>query len=148
RSAVRRLGSRLVAAGRETEARHAEAMAAARTRLDEILEGIDPVVWSCDTSGRLVFVSRRAQAVFGQAIGTMLDWPDRFVGSVDAADRERVLADWLRWNRSQAFEVEYRCRHPDGSLRWIRDRARLMTDETGHQWIDGTSTDVTRTKAA
>ncbi|QSX31754.1 PAS domain S-box protein [Shewanella cyperi] len=49
----------------------------------------------------------------------------------------------------QAFEVEYRIHHRDGSVRWIHEKGKASYDEEGRPlWFDGSLNDVTDRKLA
>jgi PAS domain S-box-containing protein len=49
----------------------------------------------------------------------------------------------------QPFELEYRVRHADGTIRWIRDRGQPHRDHVdGEMWIDGVLFDITGHKEA
>ncbi|MFV0448213.1 MAG: PAS domain S-box protein [Vibrio sp.] len=49
----------------------------------------------------------------------------------------------------KTFEIEYRIRHRDRSIRWIHERGRATYSEDGkHAWVDGSIDDVTQRKLA
>lgn len=50
--------------------------------------------------------------------------------------------------QNEAYHIEYRIHHRNGSIRWVAESARGVTDEQGKvQWIDGVMLDITETKA-
>ena len=71
-------------------------------------------------------------------------------GVFHAEDQERA---WARWRRSlatgEAYQIEYRLRHVDGTYRWVLGRALPMRDADGTitRWF-GTCTDIHEQKLA
>ncbi|WHF56400.1 PAS domain S-box protein [Shewanella xiamenensis] len=56
---------------------------------------------------------------------------------------ERALA------QQETFEVEYRIRHRDGSIRWVHEKGKASYSEEGLPlWFDGSIDDVTESKLA
>lgn len=49
-------------------------------------------------------------------------------------DRERLAqsSQAVVANHAPSFEMEYRVRRPDGQIRWIFGRGRVIRDTTGH----------------
>jgi PAS domain S-box-containing protein len=46
--------------------------------------------------------------------------------------------------RDEVFDLTYRVRHADGSVRWVQDRGQGISGEDGRlQWLDGSILDVT-----
>ena len=66
-------------------------------------------------------------------------------------DRERVLAGFREAldGGTDAYEIEYRILRPDGELRWIFGRGRIVRDEQGNpRRYSGVDLDITERKAA
>ena len=66
-------------------------------------------------------------------------------------DRERVLSGFRKAleDGSDAYEIEYRIVRPDGSLRWIVGRGRVVRDRAGKpSRYSGIDLDITDRKAA
>ena len=108
-------------------------------------------VWSIDLRSGLV----RATAQFFRIMGlepTRQPIPvDRIRALRHPDDRERVLAGFreaLEGGRD-AYEIEYRILRPDGKLRWIFGRGRVVRDEAGEpSSYSGVDIDITDRKAA
>ena len=108
-------------------------------------------VWSIDlTSGLL-----RATAQFFRIMGlepTTEPIPMDVVRALrHPDDRERVLAGFREAlaGRADSYEIEYRIIRPDGSLRWIFGRGRIVRDRHGHPIrYSGIDLDITDRKAA
>jgi PAS domain S-box-containing protein len=76
-----------------------------------------------------------------------LDWPNGlWYQSVHADDRAAFRAAWRRLEHGEAFDIEYRLIHADGSVRRVKNRALpategsvasgLITDITDHRRAD------------
>ena len=110
----------------------AEAERNERRRRDELLEGIDGIVWEAHPLPFVVCaVAGRTDDILGfppEALSSPGAWLDR----VPATDRARVAA------RSQAaieagrdHELSYRIVASDGAVRHVRDRVTVETDAEG-----------------
>lgn len=70
--------------------------------------------------------------------------PEAFIEWVFPDDRESVTEAFERLRKGQTVDQEYRIVRPDGSIRWIWDRAIPVTDEVGDLVrVIGVSRDVT-----
>src|SRR5581483_3210721 len=108
-------------------------------------------VWSIDLASDRV----RGTAQFFRIMGLPpTDEPipcDRVRALRHPEDRERVLAGFrevLEGGRD-VYEMEYRIVRPDGQLRWIFGRGRVVRDEAGRPTrYSGVDLDITDRKAA
>ncbi len=115
--------------------------------------GVNQGVWDWDLASDTVFMSARAQALFGLQTGEQRrprhDWIAQWTYHPD--DRERVrhaLSEYLR-GAARSFEVEYRLRHADGQWRWYHDRGVALRDERGRPYrMAGSIEDITDRKQA
>jgi PAS domain S-box-containing protein len=91
----------------------------------------------------------------------LLGWPRERGIDFEAVARDRIHEDdrerlrTLQENASRRpgpYEIEYRVRHGDGGLRWLRDRGEVLgpiNPATGLAWhVRGTLTDITDLKTA
>ena len=88
------------------------------------------------------------RALFGLAPGTRFDQAT-WLSCLYADDRDRVLAEFIRLaHEGGTTDVEYRVRHRDGRLRWVRTRARSAAtcELTGPAF--GVTTDITEQREA
>lgn len=83
--------------------------------------------------------------------------PERFLSGdlsysqlIHPEDRDKVataIAEAIA--RRSAYSIEYRIKATDGFTRWVNERGRVTTDETGRsRWLDGLVLDITERKAA
>jgi PAS domain S-box-containing protein len=73
-----------------------------------------------------------------------------WVSMIHPDDRDRVLAEDARTDLTmEPFSVEYRMRHADGRIVWVRDEAEVVRDEHGDpRFWSGVMFDITSLKRA
>lgn len=126
-----------------------KAMHESELRFRQLAEHIHDVFWLLDAATeRVLYVSPRYETVWGRS-GKLLDSPAGWFDTVYPEDRAKV-AGCVELRRSTGrFDVEYRIVRPDGTIRWVHDRAYPIFDENGVlSRIAGVATDVTERKQA
>src|SRR5690606_23635976 len=109
-------------------ARKAAEEAATDFRL--MAETIRQVFWVADAAGAVVYVSPAAEAVWGRPPEEILQ--NRWLDTVAPEDRARVAELYTPEHLlAGTYEIEYRIVRPDGSIRWIRDRAYPVAGKRG-----------------
>ncbi len=90
------------------------------------------------------------ERVWGRSCQSLYDNPRSFMDAVHPDDRERVRADVLeRQSRGEQIDKEYRVVRPDGSIRWVRDRAFPVKNAEGQFYrLVGIIDDFTERKKA
>jgi PAS domain S-box-containing protein len=104
--------------------------------------------WRWDMATDIADMSPRAAEMVGLEPGPTMTWTE-MLGHVHPDDRETARAAVVSALQARgAYEVEYRITRPtDGALRWIRIRARVLTDECGDAvGMLGVLMDVTEAK--
>ncbi len=112
----------------------------------ELIDNLNAAVWTLDlASTSFLFVTRNATRLLGYPVqhwtGNASFWADR----VHAADREWVTQSYRQAiQRGAGHTCEFRAVAADGSVVWVRESARLLTDAAGrpHQLV-GITIDVT-----
>jgi diguanylate cyclase (GGDEF)-like protein/PAS domain S-box-containing protein len=128
------------------EKRRAEAeLEIARERLTSIFASLPDMLWSVDAqTGKIIYVSPAAQALFGHSPDEFLADDDLWLEVVHPEDREKMRAAWKAVEGGAPFEIEYRALRRDGGVRWINDRGRLIRGADGAtERIDGLARDIT-----
>ena len=122
-----------------------ELEARARGQYEDLIVGLDAVVWEGDPqTGRMTFVSPQARDLFGVRPETLLQPGDHWV---HPDDRERVNgARETGINGSEGrFFVDFRVKGPDDRIIHVRDSVRIARDATGKAVrLRGVMVDVTR----
>lgn len=113
--------------------------------LNSILKNINQVAWSWNVATEeYTFISQASSLHYGLTPEEMLESVERWYENIHPEDRKKVRTHPDLVIKGGYHAVEYKYRHPDGSLRHIYDRARLVTDELGNpKTIYGISTDIT-----
>ncbi|MCB1233959.1 MAG: PAS domain-containing protein [Verrucomicrobiae bacterium] len=123
-------------------------LATSEERFRELAENVSEVFWILSPEdGKVEYVSPAFSAVWGVERRKR---PRRFEpwhGRVHERDRERYHAKLADARRGVGFDEEYRIRRADGAVRWIRDRAFPIRDDTGRVVrVIGVADDVTAQK--
>lgn len=147
RVATRTASLRQEIAERErVEARLRESVA-----LFEQLAGhIKDVFWMSNVEkSEIVYVSPSYQRIWGRPTQDLYESPTAWLEAVYPEDSGRVAHAAQTKQASGQYDEEYRIARPDGSLRWIRDRAFPIRDAEGEVYrIAGMAEDITDRKAA
>jgi diguanylate cyclase (GGDEF)-like protein/PAS domain S-box-containing protein len=116
-------------------------------KLESILNSLEEVVWSADlVTSNLIFLNPAASKVYGRSVKELLDNPDLRLESIHPEDRDRVelsLASSFNPNN----DLEYRIVQPNGDIRWVWERSRLIHGGNGSaERRDGIICDITERK--
>ena len=113
-------------------------------RFRQLAENIDEVFWMLDLEReQVIYVSPAFEKVWGCSSAALYQNRGWLAESVHAEDRDRFL-EFLTRVKSEPAEESYRVVHPDGSVRWIYDRAFLVCDPAGKPYrVAGIAEDVT-----
>lgn len=97
---------------------------------------------------RVLYVNPAYEEVWGRPVASLLTSPGEWMQSVVEADREDVIRHHQPLHQGAAsVRLEYRIRRPDGTVRWIENRAFPVRNGNGklHR-IAGLARDVTGRK--
>jgi PAS domain S-box-containing protein len=117
------------------------------TRYRSLVEQIPAITYIAEPgTGRTIYISPQLETMLGYTREEME--PELYWSTVHADDRERVLAEDERTNRTgDPYRVEYRQRAKDGRWIWLRDEALLVHDERGNPlYWQGVLFDITAQK--
>ena len=131
----------------ETQRRLAE-LNASEERFRQLADNIQEVFWMTDAeTGQELYMSPAVETIWGRPIQCMMYEPDAWISSVYSDDRPVLLDAFEKEKNGEKVQFEYRIVRPDGSLRWIWDRAFPIYDNTGRvKTIAGISADITERK--
>ncbi|TAJ08326.1 MAG: PAS domain S-box protein [Nitrospirae bacterium] len=133
-----------------TERKHSEqALRASEERFRQMAEHIKEVIWMTDTTkNQMLYINPAYEKIWGRACESLYRNPLSFLEAIHPDDRERVHAA-LSKQPSGEYDVEYRIITPDGSPRWICDRAFPIRDASGQVYrIVGIAEDISERKLA
>jgi PAS domain S-box-containing protein len=117
------------------------------TRLREIAEKTREVFWITDPAKtRMLYISPAYEEIWGRTCDSLYASPMSFVEAIHPDDREGVSAR-MASQASGEYDEVYRILRPDGSLRWIHDRAFPVQGPAGELLrIVGSAQDITALK--
>jgi len=135
-----------------TRIAHRRAEAALREseeQFSQLAHNIPQVFWITDVAHRrTLFVSAAAEKLLGRPLDEIRDNPRFLVRAVHRDDRKRVHAA-RKMALVDGYDVTYRIIRPDGTVRWLRDRAFPVRDAEGKPYrVAGIAEDITDRRRA
>lgn len=133
----RRMRERTFALEREISDRRQteEQLLKTMQQLRQLAENITDAFWIRDpdpaSAGRIVYVSPAYEKIWGRSCKELYQSPQAWSDAVHPEDREAVADAMLTKQVTGEYNQEYRILRPDGTLRWIRDRAFPIRDSAG-----------------
>ncbi len=114
-------------------------------RFRQLAENIREVFWMYDPARtQMLYISPAYEKIWGRTCASLYESPRSWMDVIHPADRERIFHAFTANNPGGDYDETYRIERPDGSVRWIHDRAFPMRDNTGHIYrIVGTAMDIT-----
>ncbi|MEW6157238.1 MAG: PAS domain S-box protein [Verrucomicrobiota bacterium] len=121
----------------------------AEARFRQLAENIEEVFWLTDVAKHhLLYVSPRYEQIWRRSCHDLYQHPHQWIEAIHPEDRPRIVEALPRQARGE-YNEEYRIVWPDGSWRWISDRAFPIRDVSGKVYrIAGVAQDITERKQA
>src|SRR5213595_190763 len=99
-------------------------------RFRQLAENSSEVFWvSSPTGEELFYVSPAYEQIWGWARQTIYEDPKQWFKNILEEDRPPVAKALSELSQGTNYELEYRIRHQNGSIRWIRDRRFAIRGE-------------------
>jgi PAS domain S-box-containing protein len=119
-------------------------------RFRQLAENIREVFWMTDTQkNETIYVSPGYESIWGRSCRRLYETARDWVEAIHREDRERVLQAALEKQVRGEYDEVYRIVRPDGSIRWIHDRAFPVRNEAGEVYrVTGIAEDITERKMA
>jgi PAS domain S-box-containing protein len=115
----------------------------------QLTGNIQAVFWISAPDGRAKqYVSPGYEEVWGRSCASLQRNPISWIQAIHPEDQPRVSEALMKqvWGE---YDEEYRIERPDGSIRWIRDRAFPVRDQAGKvDRVVGIAEDITKQKKA
>ena len=128
-----------------------EALRDTELQFRQLAENIHQVFWLTDwVEKKLIYVSPAYESVFGRSCESLYANRHGWIDDIHPEEKERVTKSFARAaERGEDVEEEYRLVRPDGTERWICDRAFPVRDDLGRVYrIVGLAEDITERKRA
>ncbi len=134
----------------EDEQRAGKELEEREQRFRQLTENINIVFSITDLStGVKLYVSPAYEKTSGRSCQELYDSPSSWLEAVHPDDRERVKVASDTKAVLGTYDEVYRIEHPDGSIRWINDRAFPIANEKGEIYrLVGTAEDITARRLA
>ena len=122
-------------------------------RLEALISNVPGAIYRCspESDWAMRFISDEIEVISGYPAAEFVGSSVRTFASVIHPDDRRMVEDRVAeaLDRREAFVLEYRVVHADGSLRWVYERGRGIFDPAGDvRFLDGAIFDVTARKQA
>ena len=119
-------------------------------RFRQVTENIREVFWLSDPAkNEILYVSPAYEEIWGRSVQAVYSSPRDWVEAIHPDDQGRVFEAAQTKQITGDYDEEYRIVRPDGSVRWIRDRAFPVQDNTGSVIrVAGVAEDITERKLA
>jgi len=122
-----------------------------KRQLNDLQEVAGLGSWELDLTTGKADWTRKAFLLMGYEDQEVESIPDNFLSRIHPDDKERALIELDRpfQDSSKTYEAEFRLVMPDGFIRHVAERGRLINDENGKplRYV-GTTLDITRRKKA
>ncbi|HSI83489.1 MAG TPA: PAS domain S-box protein [Candidatus Methylacidiphilales bacterium] len=127
-----------------------EALRESEERFRQLAEHIGEVFWLFDvTDNRTLYISPAYQTIWGRPRPAEGSLRSAWLDTVHPEDRERVTQVLSEEKGPAGFDIEYRIIRPDGTVRWIHDRAFAVHGASNDvRRIAGLARDITEHKEA
>jgi PAS domain S-box-containing protein len=129
----------------EERKRSEAALRESQQRFQELAENIEEVFWMTDPQkDRMLYISPAYEKIWGRTIASLYENPQTWLEGIHPEDRERIRIAAHGRQVDGNYDETYRIVRPDGSIRWIQDRAFPIRDELGRVYrIAGLAEDIT-----
>ena len=126
-----------------------QALKESEERLRQVTDNIGAIFYMVSAEGNEVhYLSAAYEQIWGRSRESLLENPRSFLDAVHPDDKER-LKKALDRQADGHYEEIFRIIRPDGTMRWIRDRAFPVTNDQGEVYrITGVATDITERRRA
>lgn len=126
-----------------------EALRESEEKFRQLADNIQDVFWIADLQiQKVLYVSPAYETVWGRRCEDLYRKFDNWLDAIHPDDRSSVAQTFREQLPQGRFNQEYRIIRPDGSMRWIRDRAFPIQTESGTTTrLAGIAEDITERHA-
>ncbi|MEH1989581.1 PAS domain S-box protein [Nostoc sp.] len=122
-----------------------DALRDSEEKFRQLAENIQAVFWMTDNQiQQVLYVSHAYQTIWQRSCEDLYHNYSNWLDAIHPEDRQRVEIELIEQIRTGQYDHKYRIIRPDGSIRWIRDRAFPIKNELGELVrIAGIAEDIT-----
>lgn len=127
---------------------YAEKLKESELRFRQMADNITEVFYLTDPiDNKVLYISKAFEEVWGLPVDLIYDHMPAFVESIDDEYKEEVINALNDQSKGLPTDIEYKINRPDGTQRWIRDRAYpIFNEDNNVVRISGIADDITRYK--
>ena len=104
----------------------------AQEQVKSIFSSIEDAVWSFELPQKqLCYLNDSFEQIYGRSKDEFWNNPNLWLQVIHPEDRELVEVAHQMISQQQKLDIEYRILRPDGSIRWLRDRSKIILDDLG-----------------
>lgn len=121
-----------------------ETLKESEERFRQLAEHINEVFWVYSLEPyQMLYVSPAYEKIWGRSLQSLYEQNHSWLEAIHPEDREQISTA-LETESQGNYDYEYRIIRPDGTLRWIRDRAFSVCDAQGKVYrLVGIAEDIT-----
>ena len=125
-----------------------EALQESEGRFRQLVEIIKEVFWLTDLEKKdILYISPGYETIWGRSCASLYAAPKNWLEAIHPEDRSCVVEAAHTKQVTGDYDEVYRIVRPDGSIRWIRDRAFPVKNEAGQVYrLAGIAEDITEQK--
>jgi PAS domain S-box-containing protein len=135
----------------ETARKHAlDALWENEERFRQVTENIAEVFWMTSLDKQqMMYISPAYETIWQRSCQSLYEQPASWMDDIHSEDRERIGRAAREKQSRGDYDEEYRIVRPDGTVRWIHDRAFPVCNELGEVYrVVGVAADITERKLA
>ncbi|ERP30862.1 PAS domain S-box protein [Chitinivibrio alkaliphilus] len=130
-----------------------EKLRQSQEQYQSLVNNVPGITFRCkaDKDWTMLFLTTQIDSITGYTAEELLGNAKTSYGELTHPDDQQFVAQSVEAgiHANAPWEIEYRVRHKDGSLRWVYEKGIAIKDEDGHvQYLDGFILDVTDRKQA
>src|ERR1022692_1919418 len=132
-----------------TEHKQAEqALRESEEKFRQLAENINEVFWITDpATQQMLYLSPAYEKIWGRTCNSLYQSPQSWFEVIHRDDRKRILEATRTKQERGEYDETYRITRPDGSVRWIHDRAFPIRNAAGEVYrVVGTAEDITENR--
>jgi PAS domain S-box-containing protein len=123
----------------------------AKDQYQSLVEQIPGITYRCkmDSKWTMLFMSNAVTPLTGYPARDFINNAVRSYESIIHPDDRDEVATWVRksCNDWLTWDIEYRIRHKDGTIRWVNEKGRAVKNPEGKvEYLDGFIHDITKRK--
>lgn len=114
----------------------------------DMAESITEVFWLTDWGlNKVLYVSPQYERLYGLSAESLYEDSSSWSKAIHPDDLDRATKEFREHSIKGTYDTEYRLQMPDGTIKWVRDRAfPVYSSDGGVSRIAGITEDITKQK--